>query len=366
MNKLQANLCLLSVTIIWSSELIVLSCIPDSVEPVATTCITKTIGSILLFCCFFGRILNEIKTFKWELLRKALTVALLNCVYNTMVIVGFRSFDSITGNFVYTFTAVSMPVLLLVLGRKVSKAMWVTSGLILIGILLQAGGMLRGNRVVFPGLPEIWQALFRLLGTLSTYQKIGITLLHVIEALAISAGIGILAGLAEGLSEWIHSFFRPLMILIRSIPMIVLVILIMSIQNYRSVPVTAACMILIPMLSEAVYEGCRSLDPEMIDVYRMNGGFGFQVAIHVYLPMIAGYLKQAFANAAGMGLKIAVSAEYLVQARDSLGKAVYSSAYFSEYAEIYAYAMIMILLVLLITDIPEILIRLKQKRKENG
>ena len=67
-----------------------------------------------------------------------------------------------------------------------------------------------------------------------------------------------------------------------------------------------------------------------------------------------------------MGLKIAVSAEYLVQARDSLGKAVYSSAYFSEYAEIYAYAMIMILLVLLITDIPEILIRLKQKRKENG
>ena len=239
-------------------------------------------------------------------------------------------------------------------------------GLILIGILLQAGGMLRGNRVVFPGLPEIWQALFRLLGTLSTYQKIGITLLHVIEALAISAGIGILAGLAEGLSEWIHSFFRPLMILIRSIPMIVLVILIMSIQNYRSVPVTAACMILIPMLSEAVYEGCRSLDPEMIDVYRMNGGFGFQVAIHVYLPMIAGYLKQAFANAAGMGLKIAVSAEYLVQARDSLGKAVYSSAYFSEYAEIYAYAMIMILLVLLITDIPEILIRLKQKRKENG
>ena len=239
-------------------------------------------------------------------------------------------------------------------------------GLILIGILLQAGGMLRGNRVVFPGLPEIGQALFRLLGTSSTYQKIGITLLHVIEALFISAGIGIIAGLAEGISEWIHSFFRPLMILIRSIPMIVLVILIMSIQNYRSVPVTAACMILIPMLSEAVYEGCRSLDTEMIDVYRMNGGFGFQVAMHVYLPMIAGYLKQAFANAAGMGLKVAVSAEYLVQARDSLGKAVYSSAYFSEYAEIYAYALIMILLVLLITDIPEILIRLKQKHKENG
>ncbi len=239
-------------------------------------------------------------------------------------------------------------------------------GIILIGILFEAGGHLKGNRVVFPGLPEIGQALIHLLCEEATYLKIATTLLHVLEALTVSALIGIATGLAEGADKRIYAFFRPLMVLIRSMPMIVLVILIMSIQNYRSVPVTAACMILIPMLSEAVYEGCRSLDPEMIDVYRMNGGFGFQVAIHVYLPMIAGYLKQAFANAAGMGLKIAVSAEYLVQARDSLGKAVYSSAYFSEYAEIYAYALIMILLVLLITDIPEILIRLKQKRKENG
>jgi len=226
-------------------------------------------------------------------------------------------------------------------------------GIVLIGAILQCGGMLKGNRVVFPGLPEIGQALFRLLGNGDTYLKIGTTLLHVIEALILSALIGILIGLAEGISGWIHSFFRPMMILVRSMPMIVLVILIMSMMNYRSVPVTAACMILIPLFSEAVYEGCRSLEPELIDVYRMNGGFGFEVAVHVYLPLISGYLRQAFVNAAGMGLKVAVSAEYLVQTKDSLGKAVYSSAYFSEYAEIYAYALIMVFLVLLLTEVPE-------------
>ena len=101
------------------------------------------------------------------------------------------------------------------------------------------------------------------------------------------------------------------------------------------------------------------IDPELIDVYRMNGGFGFQVALHVYLPLISGYLKQAFVNAAGMGLKVVVSAEYLVQTKDSLGKAVYSSAYFSEYAEIYAYALIMVFMVLLITEVPGLLIRKK-------
>ena len=236
--------------------------------------------------------------------------------------------------------------------RKGHSAIAFCLGILLIGVLLQAGGMLKENRVVFPGLPEIGQAFFRLLADGRTWTRIGTTLLHAAEALLISAAAGMLIGLAEGISESIHSFFRPLMILIRSMPMIVLVILIMSMMNYRSVPVTAGCMILIPLFSEAVYEGCRSLDPELIDVYRMNGGFSFQVALHVYLPLISGYLRQAFINAAGMGLKVTVSAEYLVQTKDSLGKAVYSSAYFSEYAEIYAYALIMILLVLLITEVP--------------
>ncbi len=230
-------------------------------------------------------------------------------------------------------------------------------GIVFAGAILHTGGLIKGNKVVFPGLPEIGEAFLRLICDSSTWQKIGVTLLHVAEALVISAVLGIIIGLAEGISEWIYSFFRPLMILIRSIPMIVLVIVIMSLISYRAVPVTAASVALLPLFSEAVYEGCRSLDQELIDVYRMNGGLSMKVAIHVYIPLVSGYLKQSFINAAGMGLKVAVSAEYLVQIRDSLGKAIYNSGYFSEYAEIYAYALIMILLVLTITSIPELILK---------
>ena len=240
-------------------------------------------------------------------------------------------------------------------------------GIVMIGAILQAGGLVKGNRIVFPGLPEIGQAFFRLLFDEATWQKIGVTMQHVAEALVISAIIGIMTGLSEGISGWIHSFFRPFMILIRSIPMIVLVIVIMSMISYRAVPVTAASLILLPLFSEAVYEGCRSLDSELIDVYRMNGGFSTQVAAHVYIPLISGYLKQAFINAAGMGLKVVVSAEYLVQIRNSLGKAIFTSGYFSEYAEIYAYALIMILLVLVVTGIPGLILKTGTQRwKKRG
>ena len=69
---------------------------------------------------------------------------------------------------------------------------------------------------------------------------------------------------------------------------------------------------------------------------------------------MAGYLRQAYVNAVGMGIKLAVTTEYLVQARDSLGKAVYSSAYFNEYADIYAYALVMILLAVAVSELPKL------------
>ena len=225
-------------------------------------------------------------------------------------------------------------------------------GIVLILLLVQAGGSLHGNRIVFPDVREIGEAFLRLLRSGDTYAAIAVTMVHLAETLAISFAIGILIGIAEGLSGRIRAGLKPTMILIRSLPMIILVILTMTVLPYDRVPIAAGSAVLIPMVSEAVCEGCLAIEPEMIDVYRINSGFSLRVLWHVYLPLISGYTRQAFFNAAGMGLKVVVSAEYLVQTKRSMGKAVYSSTYFLEYGAVYAWALIMILLVLLISEVP--------------
>jgi NitT/TauT family transport system permease protein len=159
--------------------------------------------------------------------------------------------------------------------------------------------------------------------------------------------------MAEGSSGFIYRLLRPLMILLRSVPVIVMVVIIMVMTKYDYVPLIATSLLLIPMISEAVCEGMRSIEPELLDVYRLNCGFNARVMLCVYLPLMAGYLKQAYAGAVGMGIKMVVTTEYLVQTRNSLGKAIYSSSYFNEYQDIYAYALIMILLVLLVSALPK-------------
>lgn len=247
--------------------------------------------------------------------------------------------------------------------NKGREALSFCLGVVLLGCLVQAAGTMKGDALVFPPVGEILKAFCRLVTTGGTYRLIWTTLKHVLVSMAVSTVIGILLGVAQGLCGFVRTLMKPVMMLLRSIPMIVLIVIIMVLAKYERVPVIASSLILIPMLSEAACEGCLRIDRELIDVYRMNSGFNLRVLCSVHLPLMAGYLKQAYISAVGMGVKLAVSTEYLVQTRDSLGKAVHSSAYFYEYQDIYAYALIMILLVLLVSEVPLAIGRLAARRR---
>ena len=252
--------------------------------------------------------------------------------------------------------------------NKVSDLLTLCLGIVLIGVVVQGAGALKGNALVFPGVDEILRAFFRLITAEKTYALIWTTMKHLIVSMATSTVIGVALGVMMGMIPFLRRLLQPMMILLRSFPMVILIIIIMVVvSDYQYVPVLASSIILVPMIAEAACEGCLRIDRELIDVYRMNANFNVRILFQVYLPLMAGYLRQAWVNAAGMGVKLAVSTEYLVQTRNSLGKAVYTSANHNEYQDIYAYALVMILLVLLVSEGPVLvgkaLARMKEKNK---
>ena len=142
MNKLQANLCLICVTFLWSTEVIIYACIPDSVFPFATTAITNLIGAALLFLCFFKRIKAELKRGGKKLLLRVLLLSVLNCSYNVLYIYGLDYFDVSTGAFTLSMTVVILPVILLMSKKNVAKRTWLSAILVLIGIVTSYLGRL--------------------------------------------------------------------------------------------------------------------------------------------------------------------------------------------------------------------------------
>ena len=248
--------------------------------------------------------------------------------------------------------------------NKLKDTLTFCLGIVLIGVVVQAAGALKGDALVFPGVGEIMRAFLRLITAEKTYALIWTTMKHLIAAMAVSAVIGVALGMAMGMLPFLRKLLQPMMILLRSLPMVILIVIIMVMADYAHVPVLASSIVLVPMIAEAACEGCLRIDRELIDVYRMNAAFNGRILFQVYLPLMAGYLRQAWVNAAGMGVKLAVSTEYLVQTKNSLGKAVYSSSYFYEYQDIYAYALVMILLVLVVSEGPVMIGKLAARMRK--
>lgn len=151
MNKMQANLCLICVTLLWSTEVIIFACIPDTVVPFATTAITSLIGAALLFFCFFRRITSALKKSGKKILLTGLLLSVLNCGYNVLYQYGLKEFDVSTGAFTISMTVVILPVILLMMRRQnVGKKTWVSAIFVLVGIVVSYLGRIGSLNI--PGL----------------------------------------------------------------------------------------------------------------------------------------------------------------------------------------------------------------------
>ena len=134
MNNLQANICLLAVTLCWSCEVVIFSVIPDGVNPFATTCATSLIGAALLLACFWRRIASAFRRDRGLLARRVAALSAMNTAYNVLNLAGLDYFDVSTGAFTLSMTVVVLPVMLLAMRRGVSGRTWVSAGFVLAGI----------------------------------------------------------------------------------------------------------------------------------------------------------------------------------------------------------------------------------------
>ena len=150
MNRLQANLCLICVTLCWSTEVIIFACIPVGILPFATTVITSGIAAVILFACFFKRIGQEMKKNGRKLLLRCLLLGVLKTAYDILFLYGLEYFDVSTGAFTFSITVVVLPVILLTMKKQVNKKTWISVVLVLAGIVCALGSSLYNAQI--PGL----------------------------------------------------------------------------------------------------------------------------------------------------------------------------------------------------------------------
>lgn len=224
-----------------------------------------------------------------------------------------------------------------------------------------------GNHIILPSPNSVISTLFTLLGQGQTYTYIFNTLLSLVISLFISFLIGLVLGILAGISESVRTFLKPWITIMRSFPLAAIIILILIIAGFKNTPYIVTTFVLAPIIYEAIANGITNIDQNLIDSYRIESRINLNIIFRVYLPLIASSLKAAFSSAVGLGIKVLIMAEFLAGSSNSLGYAIKPAADNLNYSEVYAYCVIIIVLVLAIEALPKIIIKLydniKAKRR---
>lgn len=222
------------------------------------------------------------------------------------------------------------------------------------------------NPIIFPSPITSLQTFFTLLSKTKTYVIIGYTFLRLIISLLISFLIGASLGILAGRFVIIMHFLKPWMVIFRSTPLASIIVLLMIILGMDKSPYVICMLMLVPVIYEAFLNGILNLDKELMKVWRLDTKFNARILGCVILPMSKPFIKTAFSQSVGLGIKVLVMAEFICYTPNSIGKALGQAANNLEYDLVFAWSILAILLVICIDFFPKIINKLLVKDKTNS
>ena len=216
--------------------------------------------------------------------------------------------------------------------------------IIILLLLWQLLAMLVCLPDLVPTVPRLFGTLASLFASESFYYSVSATVLRGVVGMILSL---IAAGGAAFLfnrSEWIYALFRPLLALMRSIPVISFILLALIFLNAESIPLIIAFLTMFPLLTENLTKGIRNRRKELLMMARQfEIGYWNRLTQVVY-PQLKPFLYSGLTSASGFGWRAIIMGEVLVQSFPGIGGEMKQAQVFIAVPELIAWTVIAILI----------------------
>lgn len=173
---------------------------------------------------------------------------------------------------------------------------------------------------------------------------VGATTLRGVLGFIVSLLFGIVLGIIAGVSRDFNAFIKPILVVLRSTPVIAIILLALIWLNASSVPVFIAILTMFPFICTNTIDGIRSVDRQLVEmawVYKISR---FHIAKEVYLPAIMPFIISGASSAMGIGWRAIIIGEVLSQPRYGIGTVMQSAQTFLNVDAVIAWTIIAVLL----------------------
>ncbi len=172
----------------------------------------------------------------------------------------------------------------------------------------------------------------------------GSTVLRGMVGFVISFFLGLAVGIIAGISPGFNAFITPLLVTVRSVPVISLILLALIWFDPGTVPVFIAFLTMFPFICTNVSDGIKSVDPGLVEMavfYKVNKR---RIITGVYLPAIVPFIISGASSAMGIGWRAIIIGEVLSQPVYGIGTRMQVAQTFLNVDAVIAWTVIAVLI----------------------
>jgi len=197
---------------------------------------------------------------------------------------------------------------------------------------------------ILPPPEKTLMTILSLFGNPRFLTIVGATVLRGLAGFVISVILGVSLGVIAGINPHFNAFLRPVLIPLRSIPVIALILLALIWFSPGSTPVFIAILTMFPFICTNVIDGIKSVDTELVDMARFYRIGRRRIIMEVYLPAIMPFIISGASSAMGIGWRAIITGEVLSQPKYGIGTLMQSAQTFLNVDAVIAWTFVAVII----------------------
>ena len=234
-----------------------------------------------------------------------------------------------------------------IINKRTKNILFNILGLLFVFILWYILSIVYNNSLVIPRIKEVFKSLYQLLISVRFYSLFFTMIFRIILTLLCSLVLSIILAVLSFISESIHNFLNPIIVIMRTIPIIAIIILLLMSIGMKVAPYIATAFVIVPLIYEMVYASLKNIDSTITEDIKTITGINLTVILKFYLPLVFPSIVTSLIQSFGLGLKVMLMAEFISPMRDTFGAEINRYYNLNMMSEVFAIVIIVIVVVFL-------------------
>ncbi|MGL5478081.1 MAG: ABC transporter permease [Clostridium sp.] len=230
-------------------------------------------------------------------------------------------------------------------------------GVILFLTLWEVLALKINNDIYLPNLKEVYISLKDIISSKDFLFIILSTLFRTFISFIIAIIFGVFLGIISSASNLINNLLKPLNLISKTIPTLVLVVLALIWFNKESAPFVVGTLIVFPIVYDGVLNTLRDVDFKTVEMLKIYDVSLKEKILKVYIPSISLYLLKILVPTFSLAFKVVIAGEVHGQPKYGIGAAVQLSKVNFDTGAIFAWIIIIAILSLVFDVINKVLIK---------